>query len=417
MHLKTIRQTLGFSQSTMAKTLGISKSYYSELENGRKPLPESLQQRIKEKCVPPADKNIRLKASFDWVAVHFKSTDVESVVKAVLHLEMDDFTLQDFSRYHYPEYWSGSGINLYVNPRDWTQGIAIEMSGSACRTFEAFLQEDQRDWYDFFNDCFLYENELRKIYELPDQENQASYFNVTRLDLALDEPYSETGNVSIRTLYQRFEEGLVACRKRSYRGISEGGQYQGFTLYIGSKSSPMFFRFYEKDVERAKALETTVEWIHDFYGIKNRYEIILRGEKAHRFVQDYINENFNPAEKGVQIINANLTVFSDFQGHLDEEWYDLMDAMEAYRFQMTPKKVDWEKTWTWAEKSVFPTLKALRQVDKKRFRTGLNQAQIPKRYQQLLKETLPKGTKGATTERNHEEGETSPHPIKSAQEG
>jgi phage replication initiation protein len=388
----------------MAKRLEISKSYYSELENGRKPITSQIEKKVKEQLYNRSDKDSSLIASLDWVSVHFRTTDAEALVKAILHLELNDFTLQDYSRYHYPYYFSYGGINLYLNPEDSVQGVAIEMSGSACRVFEVGLVEENRDWYDFFNDCLLYENELRKK-QTSLEKQEISYFNVTRLDLALDEPYSEDGNYSIRDLHQRFEDHLVVSKKRTTKDISEKGKVEGFTFYIGSQTSPLFFRFYEKDAERAKALGTTVDWIHQYYGIKNRYEIVMKGHQANQFIHDYLREAFDLAQRGVQIINGNMTVFSDFKGHLDEDWYDLMNSTTAYRFQMAPKKINWEKTWRWAKHSVFPTLKALQQADEKRFKSYLSTAQIPKRYLQLLSETSGKGTESLQDDEVGRDGE------------
>lgn len=75
-----------------------------------------------------------------------------------------------------------------------------------------------------------------------------------------------------------------------------GRRKKGFMLYIGAKSSPLFFRFYMKDAERAKALGTTVDWAHQLHGIKNRYEIVIYGEVDDQFVQDHLREAFEPAE-------------------------------------------------------------------------------------------------------------------------
>lgn len=41
----------------------------------------------------------------------------------------------------------------------------------------------------------------------------------------------------------------------------------GLTVYFGSKQTHLFFRFYEKDYERASQEMTSVEAIREMYGL------------------------------------------------------------------------------------------------------------------------------------------------------
>ncbi|WP_167349360.1 replication initiation factor domain-containing protein [Lactococcus lactis] len=338
---------------------------------------------------------MRLKVSFDWVSLHFRTTDVDNVVRHILKLKLSEFSLEDYARYQYSQLYRYGAINLYVDSKDETHGVLIECSGTACRELETILEAQERDWYDLFNDCLVYEKDLRlrsvtPLIEGEEATDSLSYFNVTRLDLALDEFYSEKGNYKLLNLFEHFHDGLVGTTKRRYSS-QMGGQYtseglinDGLTLYLGSPQSSPFFRFYEKDAERAKALSLSLDSVHDLYGYKNRYEIVLRGDKAHKFIQGYVSEYFDVAKRAVDIINANLVVFSDFHGHLDEEWYDLMNSKEAYRFETNPKEVDVNRTWVWAEKNVLPTMAFLKKDDPEKFQELLEHSKIPKRYQHYL---------------------------------
>lgn len=381
----------------MAEIVGVSKGHYCRLENGEQLLNLNQEERIKKALFFKTSDKTRLSASLDWVSLHFKTLDAEEVVRKILNLKLSEFSLEDYARYHYSKLYHYGAINLYLDEKDENHGVLIECSGQACRELESLLEEQGRDWYDLFNTCFLFEKELFQNATLPLVDSRESreltiYFNVTRLDIALDEFYSEQGNYRLLSLFERFHCGLVMTKKRSYSS-QMGGQYKqsglvndGLTLYLGKAQSSPFFRFYEKDAEQAKRLNTTIETIHELYGFKNRFEVVLRGDKAHEFIQDYVNSYFDIGNEAVGIINDNLLVFSDFEGHLDEDWYDLMHSHHAYHFKTKPKDIDVNRTWAWAEKNVLPTMAFLKKDDQEKFEELLKASKIPKRYQHYLKQ-------------------------------
>ena len=388
MNLKEIRKSAGWSLATMSEALGISKHTYAKIENGSRKLNPQLEQKVRELFSFKKKDDSVLTASFDWLSLHFKITDVESVVRHVLKMKLSDFILEDYTRYHYPQYFRYGAMNLYVDTTNEKQGVLIELSGSGCRELELVLEAQGRDWYDFLRGCIQYDDLLRERFDSGDEPSKEKvYFNVTRLDIALDEYYSEDGNYNLFDLFGHFQAGHVVSKKQSYssRMGGEMGQNgvkkEGLTLYIGKPQSTPFFRFYEKDAERSAALGISLDSIHELYGFKNRYEIILRGDKSNDFVHHFISEQFDVAQKAVEIINDNMTVFSDFQGHLDEAWYDLMHSYQAYRFESHPKIFDMARVWAWAEASVFPTMASLRKDDEALFYQFLEEAKLPKRHE------------------------------------
>lgn len=396
MNLKEIRRSRGYSLRIMAQVLDIPKNTYVKYEKGTRKIPEALKSKIRERLYFKAAASTVLQASFDWVSLHFRSYEVEKIVQKLLGVPLTEFSLEEYTRYRYTAFYRYGAINLYVDDKDMAHGVLLELSGIACREVEKLLKEQERDWRDFFNDCLLLGQEFLESYDLPVQEDATKvqkipkFFNVTRLDLALDEFYSEEGNYDLFKLFERFHEGLVLTPKRSYSSqmggkfTKEGLINDGLTLYLGTGHSSPFFRFYEKDAERAKAMGISIDSVHDLYGFKNRLEIVLRSDKADQFIRDYVANHFQIAEQAVRIINANLVVFSDFQGHLDEDWYTLMNSHEAYHFKTTPKELDVTKTWAWAEKAVFPTMAFLKVDDEQKFYDFLGDAKISKRYENYL---------------------------------
>ncbi|MDG6142448.1 XRE family transcriptional regulator [Lactococcus formosensis] len=353
MNLKHIRQTQGLSQKMMAEYLGISKSYLAQLKNGSRPITDRLRQKIKAQMAENQAEKSALICTIDWVSLHFKTLAAADLVETILGLDLDQCYLEDYGRYRYPLYFRYGNINIYVDPKDKNQGVTIECSGMGCRELEVLLVSQGRDWYALFNDCLLYENQ--------NLQEEGKSFNVTRLDLALDEIYSETGNYDLRAFQSRLEQGLVRTRKRSYQVLTgadlgtEEANHKGLTIYIGSRKSPLYFRFYQKDAERAKAEGISQADVHQIYGYKNRLELVLRKGQADSFVRAYVADYFDMSERAIQLINANIQVYADHEGHLDTDWYSLLGLKDSYSFRMQPRQVSLEKIWRWAEKAVLPT--------------------------------------------------------------
>lgn len=378
----------------MAQILGVSKSYYAQLENGTRAISTTVEAKVRKQFFVKKSNQAKLEVSFDWVSLHFRTTEIDELLRKVLRLSLSEFMMEDYARYQYKKLYKYGNINVYVDDKDETHGALIECSGMACREMEQLLEEQKRDWYDLFETCDEFGNFLRQRYELSSRDSELSekarYFNVTRLDLALDEPYSENGNFKLAHLLEQFRAGLIVTPKKEYSNQS-GGRYtkeglrdDGQTIYIGSPKSSPYFRFYEKDAERAKALGTTIGSIHDLYGFKNRFEIVLRHEKSDEFIQDYLRKYFDIATEAVKIINSNLVVFEDFKGHLDAGWYDLMNSYEAYQFKTQAKAFDIEKTWAWAIKNLAGTMKLLQSDDPEKFQDIIQEAQLSKRHEAYL---------------------------------
>ena len=347
--VKDVRTGAHVTQQFMADILGISLSYYRKIEKGEKALTLDIEEKIKAAFYKPLDSRYKLVATIDYVNIRFQTLNVKEVIQEVLGLKIENFHLNDFKRYKYPFFLNYGHINVYYHDKDPKAGVLIEMSGQACRELEYDFEfhQGKKTWYDFFKNAIDYA--LRKA---PDNEN---FMKVTRFDLALDELYNEKeGNFDLFQLLSAAREGRWNGRKKSYAAIlggrrtGEGLINDGLSLYFGSKRTHLFFRFYEKDYERAEQEKTSVEAIRDLYGLKNRYEIIMRKAISNAFVRDFVETNFNLAEEGVKIINDNLT-FYDSEGGLYMDWYKLMGTMNATHFTVQPEAPDVNRIFHWFE--------------------------------------------------------------------
>ncbi|WP_348821055.1 replication initiation factor domain-containing protein [Lactococcus garvieae] len=349
MDVKSVRKGAHVTQQFMSDVLGISLSYYRKIEKGIKPLTPELKEKIKMAFFKRFDSHYKIIATIDYVNIRFQTLNVNQVIKEVLGLKIENFHLNDMKRYNYPFFLNYGHINVYYHDKDPKAGVLIEMSGQACRELEYEFEYHQKKktWYDFFSNAIDYG--LRKA---PENEN---FVKVTRFDLALDEQYNEKeGNFDLFSLLSAARDGRWNGRKKSYAAIlggrrtAEGLVNDGLSLYFGSKRTHLFFRFYEKDYERAEQEKVSVESVRDLYGLKNRYEIVMRKEISNAFVERFVNENFNFAEEGVKLINDNLT-FYDKEGNLDMDWYKLMGTMNAYHFTVQPEEPDVNSMFHWFE--------------------------------------------------------------------
>lgn len=179
----------------------------------------------------------------------------------MLHLDLDKFILQDYTFYGYGQLLEYNGIRLLMNHKD--TGFMIDFTGRGCRFFETL--DHGYTWKDVFNILLLFD------------------CNFTRIDLALDAFNLNTFN--IRTMYKKACRGETRGRFRIFdfheRRLFEDGSVLGETLYFGSPSSRIRFRFYNKLDERVsknyEVNDNIKKWI--------RFEICFRKEHAFSVVK------------------------------------------------------------------------------------------------------------------------------------
>ena len=208
----------------------------------------------------------------DWLTVVFHGRHVDEIQDILgltgVHWEsktsfingypMDTF----FSNIHIR--WGADDVRFYKDSIDQSgkfhsaeskarsdMGICLDMSGQGCRSFEEF---SGLSWFDL----------LDRIFKL------GGRVNVTRLDLAYDD---HSGLLNIWRMRRDVEDrNYISKSKKSLIIWSDDQEndIQGLTLQIGSKSSPVLIRIYDKAAERGWGKER--HWI--------RVELQLREDRA-----------------------------------------------------------------------------------------------------------------------------------------
>ena len=194
-----------------------------------------------------------IKVIIDWVSLTVHGASHYEIIKA-MGLELHNFKqTQPRLSYHYAVEFEDIVITWGGNA-----GIHLIISGEGCRAFELL---SPHSFSKFFKT-------LREKYER---------VNFTRIDLAIDDKreLSKNNTLKLSTLARKMAKGECETRLKNYDHIKGN---QGETLYIGSRESETFYRFYDKRAQIIKKNKGEVpegmvnNWI--------RYEIEVKGDKA-----------------------------------------------------------------------------------------------------------------------------------------
>lgn len=357
--LKRIRIDLNLIQKQMSALLDINVNTYASYEKGLAKVPDSVIEKFYDEMGRKRLYNFDV--SFDWIKIRFKTLDYQKVIREVLQLKISDFFDSPQTFYGYDDMVTLGSIRVLFshNAKKLDEGTLVEFSGSACREFESFLLKQKRSWQDFFYDCFEFAEDNRDNRELDD------FLAFTRVDIAIDELYnSEEGNIDLIDFANRIKDDKIIVNKVDSITFDEGlkrvkGKFRnsGLTIYLGSRQSDVYIRFYQKDLEQAVLKDVSVDYIREVLGLKNRYEIELHKNRTFQVLSDFANG----ADLGVmasQILTNYLIVY-DWDNHLDVQWQDLIGFFGGYKFVIKPQSIDYSRSKKWIQKSGGGLLKAM----------------------------------------------------------
>ena len=347
--IKKTRLEYGVSQNKLAVSVGISRQYLNEIENGKKLLSENLKEKLLF-ALELYNPDNPLELLFDYVRVRFPTDDVKHVIEKILQLKMKHMLHEDWAFYGYSEKYILGDVVIMISPES-DKGILLELKGKGCRQFESYLLTQERSWYDFFESCI--------------QEKAV----IKRLDLAIND---KVGILHIPTLVKKCEQDECVSVFRSFKNYRSGELIRreekadmGNTLYIGSLKSEVYFCVYEKDYEQYIRNGIPIEETE----VKNRFEIRLKNDRAKHAIADLLK--YHNEEKTIfDIVNRYVRFVDEEFGKRKSEWrtnaeWEVFLGKNRGELRLTtkPEPYTYEKTWKWLKKQVAPTLKVVTLLD------------------------------------------------------
>lgn len=333
-----MRLIYGKIQLEIAEVLQISKSLYCKYESGKKKIPEKHLVTLKN-YYDSHMVNDSLFAKFDYVRVSFKTNNVQNVIEKVLKMDIDYFVPDEKAYYGYLESYSLGDIIVMSSLKGSEKGVLIQFSGRGCRNYDAVLDELNDTWFNFFQRC----------------KNFNGHF--TRIDVAVDDTEEI---MSINSMKEKMEFGLFQMEFRNW--YPYGKEESGITLYFGSRKSEMFFRFYQKGLEIASKEGIPVEEVE----VKNRYEIVMKNEKAAKFIDQFLNGS-NVGGMALGLMSQYLA-FYDLKNEkavLNLSWYNLIYFRDYVDLRIEPVKPSYQGKRRWVQSQVVKTAKTLFVIDMK----------------------------------------------------
>lgn len=347
------RLQYGVSQTKLAVMAGISREHLSRIESGKVAVTEKMKVKLLE-ALERFNPETPLTMLFDYVRIRFPTLDIGHIIKDILQLNIQYMIHEDFGHYSYTEHYYIGDIFVYTSP-DEEKGVLLELKGKGCRQFESYLLAQERSWYDFLMDALVDGGVMK------------------RLDLAIND---HTGMLDIPELTEKCRNEECVSVFRSFKSYASGELVKheeqdkagmGYTLYIGSLKSEVYFCVYEKSYEQYIKLGIPIEEAP----IKNRFEIRLKNERAYYAVRDLLTY-YDAERTAFSIINRYVRFVdkeadkkrSDWKLSVRWAWF-IGENREPLKLTTKPEPYTLDRTLRWIQRQVDPTLKMLETITAK----------------------------------------------------
>lgn len=280
----------------------------------------------------------------DWLTVVSHVDTVDSL-KAKLGLSGIDIPWEDEVKFMngYPLQTRFHGITIsYGADREefykdaskarMDMGICLNLSGQGCRAFEEY---GHGDWLKLFDYIFT-----------------SDKYNITRLDLAYDD---HSGILDINRI--RYDTEAQNYVSKSTWWLNEYGS-PGCSVYIGSPTSQIRIRIYDKAAERG--FDDGRHWI--------RVELQLRKDRAYVAAAElYKQQHIGRVVSGVLRNYLTYRVPSGDSNKSRWEicyyWQQLLFSMEKVSLWISPgEPYNFRKTVSWLQDAVAPALYTMYRV-------------------------------------------------------
>lgn len=372
--LRKIRKGFNFTLRDFAKKVGIAYQNINSYEKGKRTISLQTENQIKKALGLCLDKkhDYELHVHLDYLRLTFFDTTPEIIMRHVLSIEKEYFVYEENKRHGFDGIYSCGRIQLYVSEKP-EQGTMLELSGQGLLEMESILKE--KSAFLLYHEIFTLNEWLITITN-PDyylKHGLFTRYNCSRLDIAIDEMFKETGNYDLHDIKFKkdYADGvLIGTKLRSSRDIESYWQDKplGLTLYFGSSNGNFLLRMYEKAKERAQKENRDLEDVLLDYGVVNRYEMQVR--------EEYAEEAFNQLSYGhtldqfaIDLLLSKISVFEEVvneSGNISyaycKNFYDVFGNFKHIKINGKTNETDIERSMKWIVLQVSGTLAMLQEI-------------------------------------------------------
>lgn len=265
------------------------------------------------------------KIIIDWLQFTLLIDDGLQIVFRILRLNPADFERLDKGGLGYKDQLINNNVRIYFNGNKG-MGINTSISGRGCR----YVESQGID-----------------LWSLVFRLAQSAKINITRLDLALD-----TDVKLIDKIRKSIDSKKYISKSRSISYICKSGKdsTRTETIYLGSRSSDLMIRIYDKAVEQG--IEE-VDW--------ERWEIVLKKDKIKEAIP-LLKKDISKTFKNIlyTYFRPLKEIESNKSRSKVESWYlKFLGKVEKVSLYREPSHKTIEDKWVWVEQQVAPTLSLL----------------------------------------------------------
>lgn len=266
----------------------------------------------------------------------------DDVIKYILELEPADFIDLERGGGGYPKMWryNGGDIRILHGADIEKMGIHVTITGDGCICLFAKVLPS-----------VLFYNFLE--YKV----------NVTRMDLALDNFDDIYYYPSDLDLY--VNNSLISSRWRTCRFMHEKtmqGVVTGSTFYLGSTTSDLFCRVYDKRLEQSsKGIEIDREWV--------RWELVFKRDRAQAVFVELMNNDFQLGETFAGVLTNYFNILEPSNDSnrsrwaFDRKWKRFIGEVKPIRLYRIIKERNIDTIKMWVVKQVMPSLSTIMQAE------------------------------------------------------
>ena len=225
----------------------------------------------------------------DWLTFSHKLLTVDEIIE-ILGLSGESWVVEEHSKLRYamrktflhitvhytPVTHQAGSVCDFVPATIYNPGVCVEMSGQGCREFEEFSKISWSDLLTWIHDesqntCKVampavglpYPDVIMKV----DAPRNVKVSQISRLDIAYDD-FEEKLNIQQLAAETRAYNytSLLSKHKIIEDAETADPDHVGLSVCFGSKSSNVYFRFYDKRAERA-AYDIQIYGLHMVYTV------------------------------------------------------------------------------------------------------------------------------------------------------